>query len=150
MLHSVPFPLHRHLISLLYLTSRYPYQPFHAYAPSSRIPLVLCKPQTDAVDTMSLVRRRGIAFAFEDMPQMPATLAAHNFGPGHAKRAISVPGHSAGDAIEIRRPAAAGLELVGGLVERRIAGSTGLVNYDISISGPPVYICGKWKTIDGM
>lgn len=72
---------------------------------------------------MPLVRRGRIALALENMAQMAAAVAAHDLGAGHAKGAVCMPRHRAGDRVEVGRPAAAGFELVRSLVERSGAGS---------------------------
>jgi hypothetical protein len=68
------------------------------------------------------IRWRIISLALEHMAQVPTTITAHDLCPLHTKRAVSVPCHRAGDAVKVRRPAAATLELMVGLVERRGAG----------------------------
>lgn len=92
---------------------------------TSRRILVL-KGQTDAVDTVSLIRRRRIPLPLEHMSQVPSAIATHNLRSGHPERAIRVPRHRAWDAVEIGRPTAAGLELVGRFVQRRVAAGTGV------------------------
>lgn len=52
---------------------------------------------------------------------MPPTVRTHDFRALHTERTVHVAGHGAGDGIEERRPAAAGLEFMGGAVERRVA-----------------------------
>ena len=71
---------------------------------------------------MPLIRRRRIPLPLEHMPQMSSTPRTHNLRPFHPKSAIHIPLHGAGDAVEIRRPAAPGLELLVGGVERGVAG----------------------------
>ena len=71
---------------------------------------------------MPLVRRRGIALPLEHMAQVAAALAAQDLRPRHAERRVRVPGHGAGDGVEVGGPAAAGLELVRRAVERGVAG----------------------------
>ena len=94
------------------------------FLPRLRIlPLLLSKLQTNAIHTMPLIRRRGISLALEHMPQMAPTFTAHDLRPRHPKRAIRMPRHSARNAVEIRRPPAAGLELVRRFVEGCIASS---------------------------
>lgn len=51
---------------------------------------------------------------------MTAAVGAHNFCSGHTKGAILMTNNRAGDAVKVSRPAAARLELVGSLVERRL------------------------------
>ena len=52
---------------------------------------------------------------------MPATITAHDLRPAHAQRPILMPRHRTRDAVKVRRPAAAGLELVLRGVQRRVA-----------------------------
>lgn len=70
---------------------------------------------------MSLVRRRREPFALEDMSQMSATIAAYNLGTLHTEGPINVSGNRPRDRVKVCGPAAAGIELVCGLVERGIA-----------------------------
>lgn len=67
---------------------------------------------------MSLVGRGRIALALENMAQMTATVATHDLGACHAKGAVCVSRHCTRNRVKIGRPAAAGFELVRGLVER--------------------------------
>lgn len=60
------------------------------------------------------------------MAEVPPAVAAHDLGPGHAERAVLVPRHGARDAVEIGRPAAARVELVRGLVQRRMTAGAGV------------------------
>lgn len=85
------------------------------------LPLILRKPQTNTINTMPLIRRCRIPLSLEHMPQMPSTVIAHDLRALHPKRRIRVPLHSPRHGVEIRRPAAAGLELVRGRVQRRRA-----------------------------
>lgn len=71
---------------------------------------------------MSLVCRGRIAFALENMSQMAAAVGAHNLGARHAKGAVCMSRHCARDRVEVGWPAAAGFELMRGLVERSSAG----------------------------
>lgn len=75
---------------------------------------------------MPLVRRRVEPFSLKHVAQVPAAVAAHDLGPRHAKGAVLVPRHGARDAVEIGRPAAARVELVRGLVKRRVAAGAGV------------------------
>ena len=75
---------------------------------------------------MSLIGRRSISLSLEHMSQMASTVTAHDLRSLHTESAINVSRHSAGDVIEVRRPSAAGLELVGGFVERGVAGGAGV------------------------
>lgn len=87
---------------------------------------VLGKVEADAVDAVALVGRGGMALALEDVAEVAAAVAADNLGAGHAERAVLVARHGAGDAVVVGRPAAAGLELVVGLVEGRVAAGAGV------------------------
>jgi hypothetical protein len=78
--------------------------------------LILTEPQTNTIHTMPLIRRSRISLSLEDMAQMPVTVTANDLNALHPKRAVHIPLHRAGDRVEVRRPAAAGLELVRGLV----------------------------------
>lgn len=75
---------------------------------------------------MPLVGGRRVALALEHMAQVASTVAANDLRPLHAKSAVGVPGHSAGDGIEESRPAAAGLELVLCGVDGRVAAGAGI------------------------
>lgn len=57
---------------------------------------------------------------------MPAAVGADNLNPRHAECAVLVAGHGAGDAVEVRRPAASGLELVIGFVQWCLTSCTGV------------------------
>lgn len=84
------------------------------------------KLQADAVHTMALIRRHRESLALENMTQVAAAVGADNLGSDSAEASVLVPGDGAGDAVEIRRPAAARVELVRCLVERRVACSAGV------------------------
>lgn len=56
------------------------------------------------------------------MTQMPSTVRADDLYPLHAERLIAMPGHRTWNGVEECRPAAAGLKLLVGAVEWRIAG----------------------------
>jgi len=73
---------------------------------------------------MSLIRRRRIALALENMSQMPPTIRANNLRPRHSKSLIRMSCDRAWNAVEERRPAAARLEFVVGFVEGRVASDT--------------------------
>lgn len=90
--------------------------------PATTLLLLLPKAQTHTINTMPLIRRRRIPLALKNMSQMAPTITANNLRPRHPKPAVHMPRHRARDAVEIRRPAAAGLELVRGLVEGCVAG----------------------------
>jgi hypothetical protein len=62
-----------------------------------------------------------IPFALEHVAQVPSAVRAHDLCPRHAEAVVLVAGDSSRDAVEIRRPAAAGLELVVRLVQRGTA-----------------------------
>ena len=61
---------------------------------------------------MPLIRGRIVPLPLENMPQVPATVATDNFRPRHAERVVLMPCHGTWYRVKIRRPAAAGLELV--------------------------------------
>ncbi len=88
--------------------------------------LLPLKVQTDAINTMPLIRRRRVPLPLEHMPQMPAALGARDLGARHAEGAVRVADNGAGDAVEVGGPAAAGLELVRGAVEGGVAGGAGV------------------------
>ena len=75
---------------------------------------------------MPLIRRRRIPLPLEHMPQMPSALRACDLRPLHPKSAVRVPGHGAGDAVEVGGPTAAGFKLVGSCVEGGVAGRASL------------------------
>ncbi len=75
---------------------------------------------------MPLIRRRRVTLPLEHMPQMPAALGARDLRARHAEGAVRVADDGAGDAVEIRGPAAAGLELVRGPVEGGVAAGAGV------------------------
>ncbi len=70
---------------------------------------------------MSLICRGREALAFEDMAEVAAAVGADNLGPRHAIGLVLVASDGSGEAVEVSGPAAAGLELVVGLVQRSIA-----------------------------
>ena len=71
---------------------------------------------------MPLIRRRRVPFPLEHVAQVAPARAAGDLGARHAERRVRVPGHGAGEAVEVGGPAAAGLELVRRAVEGRVAG----------------------------
>lgn len=75
---------------------------------------------------MPLVRGRLKPLAREDVAQVAATIGAHDFRPRHAEGAVLDALHGARDAVEVGRPAAAGLKLCVGRVQRRVAGGAGV------------------------
>lgn len=79
------------------------------------------KPQTNTVDTVSLVRWRWESFAFENMPKVASAVITNNFGPLHSECVVDMSLNSTRDRIKVGRPAAARLELVVGLVEGCVA-----------------------------
>lgn len=60
------------------------------------------------------------------MPQVATALGARDLGALHAEGAVGVADDGAGDGVEVRGPAAAGLELVRGAVEGGGAGGAGV------------------------
>lgn len=91
-----------------------------------RLLISLRKPQTNTIHTMPLIRRRRIPLSLEHMPQMPPTVTTHNLRPLHPKRTIREPLHSTWNRIKVCRPSAAGLKLVVGFVEGRVAAGAGI------------------------
>ena len=85
--------------------------------------IVLAKLQAHTIYAVSLIRRRWVALSLEYMPKMSTAVRAYDFCAGHAKAAVCVTRHSAGNVVKVGRPAAARLKLVVGFVERRIAAS---------------------------
>lgn len=77
--------------------------------------------ETDAVDAVSLIGRGIVSLALEDMTQMATTVSAQNLGARHSQRAILMADDSTGNRVKVGGPAAAAVELVRGLVQRRIA-----------------------------
>lgn len=75
---------------------------------------------------MALIRRRRESLSLENVAQVTATVGADDFRPDRTEASVLVSSHCARDAIEIGWPAAARVELVSGLVERRIACSAGV------------------------
>lgn len=70
---------------------------------------------------MALIRGRRESLALENMTQVTAAIGADNLSSDGAEASVLVPGDGAGDAVEIRRPAAARAELLCCLVKRRVA-----------------------------
>lgn len=54
------------------------------------------------------------------MAEMTSTVAADDLRPLHAKCAVHMSLHSAGNRVKVGRPAAAGLKLVISRIERRV------------------------------
>jgi len=73
---------------------------------------------------VALIRGSVVALALEYMAKVAPAVRADNFGSCHAQSAILVASDCPGDTVEISGPAAAGLELMSGLVQRRIAAGT--------------------------
>jgi hypothetical protein len=70
---------------------------------------------------MPLVLGVSKALALEDVPKMSAAVVAHNLRPHHAHCAIGPLAHSARHSVPEGGPAAARVEFVVRLVERRLA-----------------------------
>lgn len=70
---------------------------------------------------MPLIRRRLIPLALEHVPEVAAAVRAHDLGALHAERAVRVALDGARHGVEEGGPAAARLELVRRLVQRRVA-----------------------------
>ena len=75
---------------------------------------------------MPLIRWCRVALPLEHMPQMSSAIAAQDLRSRHAECAVCMSRHRTRNVIEIRRPATAGLELVGRFVERGIAAGAGV------------------------
>jgi hypothetical protein len=75
---------------------------------------------------MALIRWRRESLSLKNVAQVAAAVGADDFSPHRTKASVLMSSHCARDAVEIRRPAAARVELVSGFVERRIAGSAGV------------------------
>lgn len=74
---------------------------------------------THTIDTMPLIGRGGEPFTPENMAQMPTTVGTDDLlGRGVREPWVMQPDHCAGQTVEICRPAARGLELVLGAVQR--------------------------------
>jgi hypothetical protein len=71
---------------------------------------------------MSLVSRRWVAFSLENMSQMTTAVCTNDLCSLHAKRAIGVAGHGAGDVVKICWPSATRFELLICFVKGRVAG----------------------------
>lgn len=84
---------------------------------------IFCKPQTDTIHTMTLVRGSLIPLTLEYMAKVTPTIGAYDLCPLHTKRAVNVSSHSTRDGIKVCGPATARFELVVGSVQRRIATS---------------------------
>jgi len=100
------------------------------------------KVETDAVHTVSLVGRRGIALSLENMAEMTSAIGTDNFGSCHSKRVVCVPSDGTGDAVKVGRPTTAGLELMVCLVQRRIATCA---RVDSMIRGELIVLSGEWS-----
>lgn len=99
---------------------------------------------------MPLIRRRLIPLPFEHMPQMPSAVITHNLRPLHPERTVRKPLHSTRNRVKVCRPAAAGLELVVGFVEGRIAAGAGVdaVRRVVSVVGAGVRAFGVFFAED--
>ena len=75
---------------------------------------------------MPLIRRGIVSLALKHMTQMAATVPTHDLCSGHSKRVVGVALHGAWNTVKVRRPPAAGLELVVCFVERSVAARTGV------------------------
>lgn len=73
---------------------------------------------------MSLVCRRVVTLALENMAQMSTTIGAGDFSPFHAMAEISLCGNGPGNPLIKRRPSTARIKLGGGFVKRRVASRT--------------------------
>jgi hypothetical protein len=75
---------------------------------------------------MPLVRRGRETLPPEDVPKMPPAIAAEDLSALYTHRAVHTSRDSTGDGVEVRGPAASGLEFVRGAVEGGIAAGTGI------------------------
>ena len=75
---------------------------------------------------MPLIRRRIISLPFKHMTQMAPAVRAHDLCPLHPQRTIRVASHGSRNVVEVRRPAAARLELLLRSVQWRVAGCAGV------------------------
>lgn len=73
---------------------------------------------------MALIGRRVVPLALEDVAQVTTAVCADNLSARHAEGAVLVADDGAGNAVKVGRPTAARVELVGRLVERRVAPGT--------------------------
>lgn len=84
------------------------------------------KLEANAVDAVPLVGGGRVAFALEYVPEVAAAVGADDLDAGHAQRSVLVPGHGAGDAVEVGGPPAARRELVARLVQWGVAAGAGV------------------------
>ena len=131
-----PCHFHKVHVSHCMMSHLYYMQSSHHHNPSSRITrkpipssilLLRRKPQTNAINTVPLIRRRRVSLPLEYMPQMSTTFRANNLCPLHPEGAVRMPSNGAWNRIEVCRPAAAGFEFVGCAVERCFTGSAFLL-----------------------
>lgn len=80
--------------------------------------------ETDTVDAVSLIGRRSVAFALENMAQMTPAVRADDLDPLHAKSAVHMSRDSSRDRVEKRWPPASRLELLSRFVEWSFAAGT--------------------------
>jgi len=83
--------------------------------------IILVKLQTNAIHAMPFVDWIVIPLAFKDMTKMTTAIAAHYFGPRHAKAAIRVAGDGARYRIEVCRPSTSRRKFMRRLVQRGVA-----------------------------
>jgi hypothetical protein len=98
----------------------------HARLLSLRLRISLVELDAHRVHTVPLVRRCWVSLALENMSQVTPAVAANDLRPLHAESAVGVSGHGARHGVEEGRPSAAGLELVLGSVDGRIATGAGI------------------------
>jgi hypothetical protein len=67
-----------------------------------------------------------VSLTLEHMSQVAPAIAANDLCPLHTESAVGVSGHSARNGVEEGRPSAAGLELVLGSVDGRVAAGAGI------------------------
>jgi hypothetical protein len=93
---------------------------------SLRLGISIVELDAHRVHTVPLIRGCWVSLALEYMSQVTSAVAANDLCPLHAESAVSVSGHGARHGVEEGRPSAAGLELVLGSVDGRIAAGAGI------------------------
>jgi hypothetical protein len=93
---------------------------------SLRLGISLVELDAHRVHTVPLIRRCWVSLALEYMSQVTSAVAANDLCPLHAESAVGVSGYGARHGVKEGRPSAAGLELVLGSVDGRIAAGAGI------------------------
>lgn len=88
--------------------------------------IIVCKLQTDTIDTVSLVSGCVVTLSLKDMSQVSSTVAANDLCAFHTKGAVGVAIDGPWNGIKESGPAAARFELVRGLVKGSFAAGTGV------------------------